>query len=121
MALPTFHVTAFQEGPMRSHQIIAAAWLALTCAAAAAHAEKRVALVVGNDRYANLPAHQQLQKAVNDAQAVGGALMQIGFDVISGENLDRRTLVRRLGEDGGLLALELHSCTCRRVSVDNQM
>ena len=35
---------------------------------------KRVALVVGNDRYPNLPAHEQLQKAVNDAQAVSGAL-----------------------------------------------
>ena len=38
------------------------------------HAEKRVALVIGNDRYANLPADQQLKKAVNDARAVGNAL-----------------------------------------------
>jgi formylglycine-generating enzyme required for sulfatase activity len=83
---------------VRFHQIIAAAWLTLLCAAAAAHAEKRVALVIGNDRYPNLPAHQQLQKAVNDAQAVGSALTRIGFEVIAGENLDRRTLVRKLGE-----------------------
>jgi formylglycine-generating enzyme required for sulfatase activity len=67
-------------------------------ALAPAHAEKRVALVVGNDRYANLPANEQLQKAVNDAHAVGGALRQIGFDVIAGENLDRRALVARLDE-----------------------
>jgi hypothetical protein len=38
---------------VRFRQFIAAAWLALTCAAAPAHAEKRVALVIGNDRYAN--------------------------------------------------------------------
>jgi uncharacterized caspase-like protein len=44
-----------------------------------AHADKRVALVIGNDRYANLPASEQLQTAVNDARAVGKALEQIGF------------------------------------------
>jgi formylglycine-generating enzyme required for sulfatase activity len=83
---------------VRAVHIIAAVWLMLAGAVAAAHAEKRVALVVGNDRYANLGANEQLQKAVNDARAVGGALKGIGFDVIAGENLDRRTLVRKLGE-----------------------
>jgi hypothetical protein len=63
--------------------------VALICAVAPANADKRVALVIGNDRYANLAANEQLQKAVNDARAVGGALKQIGFDVISGENLGR--------------------------------
>jgi uncharacterized caspase-like protein len=63
-----------------------------------AHADKRVALVIGNDRYANLPAHEQLQKAVSDARAVGGALRQIGFDVIAGENLGRQALIDKLGE-----------------------
>jgi hypothetical protein len=47
---------------MRFLHFIAAAWLALTCALAPAQAEKRVALVIGNDRYANLPG-QQLRKA----------------------------------------------------------
>jgi hypothetical protein len=37
-----------------------------------------VALVVGNDRYANLAADQQLRKAVNDARAVGDTLGRIG-------------------------------------------
>jgi formylglycine-generating enzyme required for sulfatase activity len=70
----------------------------MLCCAAAAHAEKRIALVIGNDRYANLSANEQLQKAVNDARAVGGALRQIGFDVISGENLGRQALLARLDE-----------------------
>jgi uncharacterized caspase-like protein len=60
------------------------------CVLSPAHAEKRVALVVGNNRYANLPAHEQRQKAVSDARAVGGALQRIGSDVVSGENLGRQ-------------------------------
>src|SRR5579871_6330754 len=62
-------------------------WQALVCAFAPAHAEKRVALVIGSDRYPDIAANEQFRKAVNDARAGGGALRQIGFDVISGENL----------------------------------
>jgi uncharacterized caspase-like protein len=83
---------------VRFHQIILAAWLALICTIATAFAEKRVALVIGNDHYANLSANEQLQKAVNDAHAVGGALRRIGFDVIEGENLGRQALIDRLDE-----------------------
>jgi len=78
--------------------LIAWAALATVIGAGAGHAEKRVALVVGNDRYANLPADQQLQKAVNDSRAVGDALTRIGFDVISGENLGRQALVDKFDE-----------------------
>ena len=65
---------------------------------APAHAEKRVALVVGNDRYANLAPNEQLQKAVNDARAIGGALKGVGFNVIAGENLGRSALLGKLDE-----------------------
>jgi hypothetical protein len=81
---------------VRFHQVIAATWLAFVCSLAPAHAEKRAALVIGNDRYANLAAHEHLQKAVNDARAVGGALRSIGFEVMTGENAGRQAL-RRLG------------------------
>src|SRR5438105_14326592 len=64
----------------------------------AAHAEKRVALVVGNNLYPNLAADQQLQKAVNDSRAMGEALGQLGFEVLRGENLGRQALVDRLDE-----------------------
>jgi formylglycine-generating enzyme required for sulfatase activity len=77
-------------------RFIATAWLALVCAFAPAHAEKRVALVIGNDRYANLAAHEQLQKAVNDARAIGRALTSLGFEVMSGENADRAGMVDKL-------------------------
>jgi formylglycine-generating enzyme required for sulfatase activity len=78
----------------------------LVCAVAPGHAERRagVALVIGNDLYANLPANEQLRKAVNDARAVGGALTRLGFDVISGENLGRQALLARLDEAAQRLA-----------------
>src|SRR5207244_1603720 len=70
----------------------------------AAHAEKRVALVVGNNLYPNLAADQQLQKAVNDSRAMGEALGQLGFEVLRGENLGRQALVDRLDELTGRLS-----------------
>jgi formylglycine-generating enzyme required for sulfatase activity len=83
---------------VRFLQVIAVTRLALACAPAPSHAEKRVALVIGNERYANLTANEQLQKAVNDARAVGGALKVLGFDVVSGENLGRQAMLARLDE-----------------------
>ncbi|MDQ0471323.1 caspase family protein [Labrys wisconsinensis] len=55
-------------------------------------AEGRVAFVVGNNLYSNLGKDQQLERAVNDARAVGDALIGDGFEVIRGENLTRSEL-----------------------------
>jgi len=57
--------------------------LALT---APAHAEKRVALVMGNDAYKNVPS---LKKAVNDAHTMGDTLRGLGFQVLTAENQTR--------------------------------
>ncbi|KRR02777.1 hypothetical protein CQ12_06785 [Bradyrhizobium jicamae] len=57
--------------------------------AAPARAEKRVALLVGNNAYENIP---RLQTAVNDARAVGTVLRKLGFSVISVENQSRRAM-----------------------------
>lgn len=54
---------------------------------APAHAEKRVALVVGNNDYRNVP---KLQKAVNDARTMGDTLKRLGFTVMVAENLNRQ-------------------------------
>jgi polyhydroxybutyrate depolymerase len=43
---------------------------------------RRVALVIGNDRYENLPG---LQKAVNDSRAVRDRLARMGFEVADAE------------------------------------
>src|ERR1700760_4863638 len=59
----------------------------LLAMSAPAKAEKRVALVIGNNDYRNVP---KLQKAVNDARAMGDALKQLGFNVMVGENLNRQ-------------------------------
>lgn len=71
-----------------------AVWL-LAMSIAPAMAEKRVALVIGNDRYASIA---PLRKAVNDARAMATVLKGIGFEVISGENLTRRDFNRKLAE-----------------------
>ena len=74
--------------------LCALAWL--TLGAVPGHAEKRIALVVGNDRYPNLQADKQLEKAVNNSRSVGNALGELGFEVIHGENLGQRALFEKL-------------------------
>ncbi|WP_374940878.1 caspase domain-containing protein [Bradyrhizobium sp. SRS-191] len=61
--------------------------------APAAHAEKRVALVVGNNDYRFVP---KLQKAVNDARTMGDTLKQLGFNVMVAENLNRQQFSQTL-------------------------
>src|SRR6202795_2463573 len=58
-----------------------------------ARAEKRVALVIGNNDYKNVP---KLQKAVNDARAMGDSLKQLGFSVMVAENQTRQAFIQSL-------------------------
>ena len=69
--------------------------LAVTLLALAqpAHAEKRVALVIGNNDYRNVP---KLQKAVNDARTMGDTLRQLGFTVMVAENQTRQAFSESL-------------------------
>jgi hypothetical protein len=69
---------------------LAAIFVAL---AAPAHAEKRVALVIGNNDYKNVP---KLQKAVNDARTMGDTLKQLGFNVMVAENQNRQAFSETL-------------------------
>jgi uncharacterized caspase-like protein len=48
----------------------------------ALNAADRVALVIGNSRYANLPSTQQLISPVADAQDVAGALRALGYELV---------------------------------------
>src|SRR5690349_4032418 len=71
--------------------LLRAAFAALLVAASGvlatpAQAEKRVALVIGNNDYRNVP---KLQKAVNDARTMGETLKQLGFSVMVAENQNR--------------------------------
>ncbi len=69
---------------------LAVAFMAL---AQPAHAEKRVALVIGNNDYKNVP---KLQKAVNDARTMGDTLKQLGFSVMVAENQTRQAFSETL-------------------------
>lgn len=58
--------------------------LAVLCGCCfSSHAADRVALVVGNSRYANLPSTQQLASPVADAQDVAGALRALGYTLVA--------------------------------------
>jgi len=57
------------------------------------YSAKRVALVIGNDAYENVPA---LQKAVNDARAMAEELAKLGFEVVSAQDVGRRAMSRAL-------------------------
>ncbi len=63
--------------------------------AGTALAQPRLALVIGNQDYANVP---KLRNATADAQAVAAVLRERGFEVTEGLNLDRRALLRTFEE-----------------------
>jgi len=60
-----------------------------------AGAAERLALVVGNDTYENVPV---LHKARNDARSMAQVLTGLGYDVIAAEDMGRRAMSRALVE-----------------------
>src|ERR1700724_287368 len=67
--------------------------VSLLALAQPAQAEKRVALVIGNNDYRNVP---KLQKAVNDARTMGETLKKLGFSVMVAENQTRQAFSETL-------------------------
>ena len=59
---------------------------------------RQMALVIGNNTYANLGEHQQLKTATNDADAVGAKLTELGFEVTVRHNQTRQDFVNSLYE-----------------------
>ena len=78
--------------PLRAAMALGLAALFLA-AGSPAYAEKRVALVIGNNDYKNVP---KLQKAVNDARTMGDTLKQLGFNVMVAENQTRQAFSESL-------------------------
>lgn len=74
-------------------RILALTGIALAMLATPAHAEKRVALVIGNNDYKFVP---KLQKAVNDARTMADTLKQLGFTVMVAENQNRSAFSQSL-------------------------
>ncbi|MCW5701164.1 MAG: tetratricopeptide repeat protein [Bradyrhizobium sp.] len=60
----------------------------------------RVALVIGNAAYANVPS---LANPVNDAREMSSALRELGFKVIEGYNLNSTTMRSKIAEFGAAL------------------
>jgi TPR repeat protein len=90
---------------------------------ASADSGRRVAFVVGNSAYQNVP---ELKNPTNDAQAISEALKRAGFDVVLANNLDRvafetalRTFIRSL--DGADLSLFYYSGHGIQVAGDNRL
>jgi hypothetical protein len=67
--------------------------LAAIVFSAGAHAEGRVALVIGNSAYERLPV---LDSPRNDAMAVAAKLQRLGYTVITGIDLDRAATEAKL-------------------------
>jgi formylglycine-generating enzyme required for sulfatase activity len=79
---------------MRRVAAFASALILLCLGAMPSHAEKRVALVVGNSDYQHA---DKLANPVTDARALRATLGRIGFEVVYGENLDQQSLRRTIG------------------------
>ncbi len=73
--------------------IAIAAFAAVLFATGGAEA-KRVALVVGIDKYEHLETDQQLRKAVNDSRAIALAFEGMGYEVAKAENVGRLDFLR---------------------------
>ncbi len=76
-----------------------AAAAAYIFSAAFAHAERRVALVLGNGDYKHAV---KLPNAPNDAEAMAGMLKSLGFDVVFGQDLGRDEMTVKMADFGRL-------------------
>ena len=77
--------------------IAAMSVVALLASGNAALADKRVAFVVGNGAYKNVP---QLPNPVIDAKSMSKVLRSVGFDVVEGVNLTRDKMTEKLLDFG---------------------
>ncbi|TFF27392.1 DUF2610 domain-containing protein [Jiella endophytica] len=64
--------------------------------ASSSFAEKRIALVIGNDAYQHLRQDNQLERAGQDARSIGNVLEGMGFTVLRGTNLPRTQMLRMI-------------------------
>ena len=69
--------------------------LAVMLSVASAHAERRVALVIGNSDYQHVT---ELRNPYNDAKGMAQKLKELEFEVVEGVNLDLRNLRQKVKE-----------------------
>ena len=83
---------------MRFLAICACAVMLATMDLGPAHAEKRAALVIGNGDYQHA---DKLANPVNDARRMRDTLVRLRFEVVFGENLDKRAIERSIARFAG--------------------
>jgi uncharacterized caspase-like protein len=86
---------------MRLAAAFASAIVAILVGAGSGHAEKRVALVVGNGAYQHA---DKLANPVTDARRVRDALAKLRFDIVFGEDVDQKSLRRIIGRFANAVA-----------------
>ncbi|MCA6110646.1 caspase family protein [Bradyrhizobium cenepequi] len=74
-----------------------ASLICVALTATAAHADRRVAFVVGNGAYKNVT---PLPNPTIDAKSMAGALRNVGFEVVEGTNLTRDKMTEKLLDFG---------------------
>src|SRR5580692_8116556 len=79
---------------MRLFAAVAWAVVLVSICIAPGHADKRVALVVGNGDYQHA---DKLANPVTDARGMREALKKLGFEIVYGENLGKQALERTIG------------------------
>ena len=90
----SFGEAPFRSGASRVSRFFLAFLLAASFVCVAAGAEARsLALVIGNDAYANVT---KLRTAVGDSRAIGDQLEKMGFIVRRAQNADQRAISRAL-------------------------
>lgn len=104
---------------MKRHFVIACCLLCLSGQLFAA-AERRVALVIGNNNYQSLP---KLEKAANDANAIASELKKVGFTVDAYNNVGQKKMNQAINEfvqkvSGGGVGLFFYAG--HGVQIDNQ-
>jgi len=85
---------------MRSIHAVLSALCLMLLVSHGAQAEERVALVIGNSSYKNIPA---LANPNRDAALMESTLRQVGFDVVTAIDADRRTMGRAIRNFGKAL------------------
>ena len=97
--------------------------LLLAFAASAAHAERRVALVIGNSGYEHVT---QLTNPDNDAKGMAEKLTSLDFEVVTGTNLSLRDMRKTVREfiaklEGADIALFFYAGHGLQVSGENYL
>jgi uncharacterized caspase-like protein len=80
---------------MKRYLLIFCSLLSLVSGEAFAAAERRVALVIGNNDYQNIT---KLEKAVNDANSVSAELRKVGFEVQTLNNAGQKKMNQAINE-----------------------